>query len=633
MVELNNIPSILKDNTLKQTLPSIPSTFEVPMVTYNLQEPISSKIFNYNHFVKSIDVQQFLIDDTILPCECTNSPYHDPHHKHIITGDLRIISNNKLRKLFTKGPKYRQPKPLNWNKAKEHVMAGLKSCIGTWCDCNALDITSMSQYISKAEELIDKKINDLRYKIIPHKCIDVFNDTEVIDNLEELHRKFVVVPIDKATGNISLICKRFYASVIINELGLRDPSNTYKPINNITPTEIIKKHNIFLRNKFGLTSNNTVDKSRLPSIYWIPKMHKNPIKFRFIIASPECSIKPLSKAMASIFRLLQSQIESYNLKCKFFSGVKTFWVISNNIPITETIKNLNKRGLSKFIYTYDFSTLYTKIPHDKLLFVLNSLVDFCFDGGTSDYIAVTNYGARWVTNPSKSKFMYNKSSIKLALRYLMSNCFFTFGQSVFQQVIGIPMGSDPAPFFANLFLYYYENRWLKNIQKTDIARARRLANNFRFIDDLAAINDGGEFSRSYLEIYPPELELSRENADILSASFLDLHIKIRQGKFSTGLYDKRDNFPFSIVRMPFASSNIPSKIFYSAISAEIIRIARASTHVEEFFSSSKSILDRMIKQGATIRKTKKVITKAVHRHTDTFNHLISSPRELIELLV
>ena len=160
-----------------------------------------------------------------------------------------------------------------------------------------------------------------------------------------------------------------------------------------------------------------------------------------------------------------------------------------------------------------------------------------------------------------------------------------------------------------------------------------MANTFRIIGDLAAINDGGEFSRSYLEIYPPELELSRENADILSASFLDLHIKIRQGKFSTGLYDKRDNFPFSIVRMPFASSNIPSKIFYSAISAEIIRIARASTHVEEFFSSSKSILDRMIKQGATIRKTKKVITKAVHRHTDTFNHLISSPRELIELLV
>ena len=33
----------------------------------------------------------------------------------------------------------------------------------------------------------------------------------------------------------------------------------------------------------------------LPVMYWIPKMHKNPITFRFIIASPACSIKPLSK--------------------------------------------------------------------------------------------------------------------------------------------------------------------------------------------------------------------------------------------------------------------------------------------------------------------------------------------------
>ena len=28
------------------------------------------------------------------------------------------------------------------------------------------------------------------------------------------------------------------------------------------------------------------------------------------------------------------------------------------------------------------------------------------------------------------------------------------------QKIGIPMGSDPAPFMANLFIYY-ENRWVR----------------------------------------------------------------------------------------------------------------------------------------------------------------------------
>ena len=37
-------------------------------------------------------------------CDCTSSTFCDPHHKHIIAGDLRIMRNRKLRKLLTKGP-------------------------------------------------------------------------------------------------------------------------------------------------------------------------------------------------------------------------------------------------------------------------------------------------------------------------------------------------------------------------------------------------------------------------------------------------------------------------------------------------------------------------------------------------
>ena len=35
---------------------------------------------------------------------------------HIITSNLRVIKNNLLRKLFTKGPKFRESKPINFDK-------------------------------------------------------------------------------------------------------------------------------------------------------------------------------------------------------------------------------------------------------------------------------------------------------------------------------------------------------------------------------------------------------------------------------------------------------------------------------------------------------------------------------------
>ena len=57
------------------------------------------------------------------------------------------------------------------------------------------------------------------------------------------------------------------------------------------------------------------------------------------------------------------------------------------------MNGLNKRIKRTSVSAFDFSTLYTKLPHIKLLTVLNSLIDFCFDVEESKYITVNNYKA------------------------------------------------------------------------------------------------------------------------------------------------------------------------------------------------------------------------------------------------
>ena len=49
---------------------------------------------------------------------------------------------------------------------------------------------------------------------------------------------------------------------------------------------------------------------------------------------------------------------------------------------------------------------------------------------------------------------YSLISLKQAVKYLHENCLFKVDSQIFRQVIGIPIGSDPAPFFVNLFLYH-----------------------------------------------------------------------------------------------------------------------------------------------------------------------------------
>ena len=79
-------------------------------------------------------------------------------------------------------------------------------------------------------------------------------------------------------------------------------------------------------------------------------------------------------------------------------------------------------------------------------------------------------------------------------------------------------------------------------------------------------------------IYPEELQLSKGNTDRHEASFLDLDIKTKDKKFHFNIFDKRDSFPFSAVRMSNKPSNIPFGIVYSATGAELLRIARASNN-------------------------------------------------------
>ena len=91
----------------------------------------------------------------------------------------------------------------------------------------------------------------------------------------------------------------------------------------------------------------------------------------------------------------------------------------------------------------------------------------------------------------------------------------------------------------------------------------------RFIDDECNINDAKEFAKSFKEIYLSHLQLKCEHEGI-HATFLELDILVKDDIFIYKLFDKRDDFPFSIVRMPDLTGNIPSSMYYGPIMSEFL---------------------------------------------------------------
>ena len=53
------------------------------------------------------------------------------------------------------------------------------------------------------------------------------------------------------------------------------------------------------------------------------------------------------------------------------------------------------------------------------------------------------------------------------------------------------------------------------------------------------------------QMYPPVLQLNKDNTSDTGVPFLDLHLFIFNGFVSSKIHDKRNDFDFDIVNFPF----------------------------------------------------------------------------------
>ena len=622
-VESIRLPSILKDREVLNLLPDVLQKQEnIPVVTYKLGKTIRNKIVNYKNVVSTLFFQEGSVDNILhMECDCSNSQFCDSDHKHVITGKLDIVNNAKLRKLLSKGPNFREKRTINFNKAKKDIIFSINNLFDTLKFKYKLDANCLIPWKDKVIELLNQRIFELKKSIHISKVASVFDDPLVLEELRCLQEKYVIVPIDKAANNFAFICKKYYITTLLKELGFpNNTCSTYK-LNSSDVQSIISANVEFCEH---LGYKISAKEKTLPIVYWIPKMHKSPVGQRFIIASKVCTTKQLSKDVSKVFKLLFQQTRNFHDKSYFYSNYNKFWVVENSTPLLDKIHRTNAKRNAKHISTFDFTTLYTKIPHISLIDILFKIIDFAFSAGRKKYIHVSGKSAYWSNEKNNS---FSRQSLKVSVRFLISECHFSFGNLVFTQSIGIPMGIDPAPFWANLYLYYYENEFIDLLIHTDKCKASKFHGVFRFIDDLCALNDSEEFSNCHQEIYPPVLELKKEHHGN-HATFLDLDISAENGLFVYKLFDKRDAFPFFIVRMPYLSSNIPSFIFYGTFKSEVLRIAKNTLRYEDFKPPIVSLLKRMINQGGCSKKLVKCITDVAEKHICFFESFSKFSRDI-----
>ena len=362
-------------------------------------------------------------------------------------------------------------------------------------------------------------------------------------------------------------------------------------------------------------------------MYWIPKLHKKPYKSRFIAASSSCTTKQISVLLTSCLSKIKEHVKLYCEKAYENSGINLYWSIKNSMDILSKLK-LNHFQVSS-LSTYDFSTLYTTLPHDLIKEKLLELIQKTFDREKCSYMACNSNRAFFTDNPVKDYVMWTCSNVCKALTFLLDNIFVRYGDTIYRQVIGIPMGTNCAPLVADLFLFCYERDFMLSLKRDSQADVIKAFNSTsRYLDDICNI-DNPYFDNFVSYIYPKELKLNKTNVSCTSVSFLDLDLNISNDIVTSKVYDKRDDFDFQIVNYPHLDGDVPRATSYGVYISQLIRFARACSSVEDFNIRNLTITEKLLHQGYRFHKLRKSFSKFYYRNVTLLEKYNSNLKTLL----
>jgi hypothetical protein len=437
----------------------------------------------------------------------------------------------------------------------------------------------------------------------------------VSEDLSGLQEKFVFVPTDKASNNVSIVCKKFYVQLHHDEIN----SNTYQPSTE-SPEEIIRRHEAFLYSH-GIKPHP--DNKQLPFLYATTKMHKNPIKFRFITSGKNTSLTQLSVAVGLCLQRGLRIAKNHSKYSNNFHRRNDFYVIDSNQDVLDFMFENNFMSGRKSITTFDFSTLYTSIPHDQLKVNLSNFVNRIFDIKDKKYIVCNLYNkCAYLSdsdNISRSHIRFTKSSLIECINFLIDNSYIMFNDRVYRQVIGIPMGTNAGPHIANIYLHQYEHQYFVKLYEGNMKEElANLEHVFRFQDDLISFNDEGYLEYCISEIYPPEMVVNKTNISVRKSNFLDMTISIYRGKFYFSLYDKRDDYDFDVISFPFLDGNVPKGQSYGIFISQLVRYSRVNCSFNRFLGNVKDLVGKLTNQHFEAAALRKRFEVFIDKHFDVW---------------
>ena len=172
------------------------------------------------------------------------------------------------------------------------------------------------------------------------------------------------------------------------------------------------------------------------------------VKHHFIARFSKYTTKQLSSLLTKITTVIKTVLENYCSIKTSNTAVNNMWILKNSTNLLSSLSHLGVHRAPS-VQTFDFSTLYTSIPHDLLKSRMNNIINNAFQhkNGATRYthIKVGRNKSYFTSDPLNGDNKYTANDICKMTEFLVDNICVRFCGQLFRQMVGIPIGTNCAP--------------------------------------------------------------------------------------------------------------------------------------------------------------------------------------------
>ncbi len=456
--------------------------------------------------------------------------------------------------------------------------------------------------------------------------------------MKHLQENVVVVPVDKAGHNLGFVCKTWYVQKLKEELSNERGAYRTSPE---TVDEVLGRHAGF-NQKFGFEHVEA-----FPYLYGILKAHKNPVQLRFIAgcskkggtiqkrkekaedeesqlqeseedfirrmtrernSKPRSSLTEASKEAVKILRALIDTLREREEKEYKTTGVRKWWTVESIEEVALNIKDSEHKLIGKRMRTADFTTMYTKLPHQKVIEAMevawgraveHKMKESNIQSAMEDWgLALTPEGSYvFQTRDMDDKKQWGVTTKPIfmeLMKVLITDNHIWNGEELKRQVVGIPMGSPVSPHLANLFRYVVEAKFVESlVTNGKLCEAKACEHTFAYIDDLCTFEGPLPTEEHY------GIPMTGDKEPKETVNFLGMRITTTNPNRSPrlGIVEKQEEWDFNVIKYPHAGSNIPWNQGAAVFKGQLIRYAIICNNLWDFQTASLRLAGRLVQRG------------------------------------